>query len=57
MYGNAPKPITMEDKRKNQMVKLFPKIMSDLSELFSYKGSSFKMEKYKEGTARIELYK
>ena len=55
MYGC--KSTAFEDKRKNILAKVIPVLMGEQTDLFSFKDSHFRMEKCKESTARIVVYK
>lgn len=56
MYGCSLKSYDSSDKRKNLLARMVPILMSKNS-LFSYDDSRFKMEKCKESTARIVVFK
>lgn len=57
MYGCGLKPGDVDDRRKNVLAKMIPLLFSQRTGLFSFKDSHFRMEKSKESTARIVLYK
>lgn len=57
MYGCSYKPAELDQIRKNAAVRVFPLLMSQHNSNFSYKNSKFRMEKRKEATARIVVFK
>lgn len=57
MYGCNSKLPDIYNLRKNLMSKIIPVLMSVKNKLFSYKDCSFRVEKSKETTARVVLWK
>lgn len=57
MYGCSYTSNEQEYIRKNSLIQTIPLVMSQLSENFSYIFSRFQMEKYKESTARMVMFK
>lgn len=57
MYGCRVKHPDKAMKRKNLVAKMVPMLMAKKNLNFSYKDSHFKMEKDKESTGRIVVYK
>ena len=57
MYGCSQKHSDYLIHRKNLLAKIIPVLMSNRNKFFSFKDSHFRMEKDKESTARIVLYK
>lgn len=55
MYGCAFQE--SEEPKTNSMIKVFPYIIGQRSEYFSYKDCTFNVEKEKEATARIVMFK
>jgi len=54
MYGCS---YNSTETHKNALVRVIPYLMSQLDTNFSYESSHFNMERYKESTARIVLFK
>ena len=57
MYGCTSSPTDPNCIAKNAAVRVIPLMMAHMNPNFSYKFSRFIMEKYKESTARIVLFK
>jgi cytosolic carboxypeptidase protein 2/3 len=57
MYGCSHKNTQYEHIRKNANIRLIPLLLSQKNPNFSYRDSKFKLEKCKESTARIVLFK
>jgi len=57
MYGCSNLLNDIDYIRKNAAIRLIPLLISLMSKHFSYEFSRFRMEKYKESTARIVLFK
>ena len=53
MYG----PYYPLHSRKYLKIRIIPKIVSEISEMFRYYSCKFKLEKYKESCARIALWR
>jgi hypothetical protein len=56
-YGCTYKGYEFESRRKNAMLRLIPLLMSRECPLYTYKDCRFRLEKSKESTARIVLFK
>lgn len=56
-YGCNEKPLDLEQSKKNIMARVIPYLLSKRNKLVSYKDSRFRMEKNKESTARISIYR
>ncbi|CAG9333763.1 unnamed protein product [Blepharisma stoltei] len=56
MYGCSIKSYESSDKRKNLLARMVP-ILMEKNQFFSYNDSRFKMEKSKESTARIVVFR
>ena len=57
LYGCNMKPLEPEQNKKNIMARLVPYILAKKNKLVSYKNCRFRMQKSKESTARIVVYK
>jgi hypothetical protein len=57
MYGCSSFSNDIDYIRRNAAIRLIPLLISLMSKYFSYEFSRFRMEKYKESTARIVLFK
>lgn len=56
-YGCNLKPVDLEQNKKNLMARMVPFLLSKKNKLVSYKDSRFYMQKCKESTARIVVYR
>jgi hypothetical protein len=56
-YGCNEKPLDLDQSKKNLMARVLPFLLSKKNKLVSYKDSRFRMEKNKESTARISIYR
>ena len=56
-YGCNMKPVDLEQNKRNLMARLIPFMMSRKNKIVSFKDCRFRMEKCKESTARIVVYK
>ena len=57
MYSCCVLGNRFEDKRKNILIKLIPILMSEKNKVFSFPDTRFQLEKKKESTARIVVFK
>ncbi len=57
MYGCFYQQTEFDHLRKNAAIRVVPLLMSQQNKNFSYKASRFRMEKCKEATARIVVFK
>ena len=57
MYGCSYSPTELDHIQKNASIRVVPLLMSQQNPSFSYKFSRFRLEKCKEATARIVLFK
>ena len=57
MYGCRVANPDKATKKKNLLMKMIPILMARKNANFSYKDCNFKMEKHKEGTGRIVMYR
>ncbi|CAG9328180.1 unnamed protein product [Blepharisma stoltei] len=57
MYCCCSQGKEMEDRKTNVLIKLVPLLLSEKNKIFSFKDSKFRMEKSKESTSRIVLFK
>lgn len=56
-YGCNEKPVEVEQSRKNLIARVIPFLLSKRNKLVSYKDCRFRMEKNKESTARISIFR
>lgn len=49
--------IMFDSRSKNAFLRVLPLLLSQKNQIFSFKESSFRMEKFKESSARIVLFK
>lgn len=56
-YGCNMKPTDLEQYQRNMMARVLPFMLGKKNKLVSYKDSRFRMQKAKESTARIVVYK
>lgn len=57
MYGCSVKPDNYEDMRNNLLTRVVPYYMYKRNKFFSFRLSHYRIEKYKESTSRIVLFK
>jgi len=57
MYGCFRKGEDVEDKRLNILIKLLPFMFQETNKSFSFKDSKFRLEKSKEATSRVVMFK
>lgn len=57
IYGCSARDTDKIARKNNSMAKLVPVLLAKKNSHFSFKDSHFKMDKYKEATARIALFK
>lgn len=57
MYGCSCIPTDLDSAKKNATTRMIPLLMSQLDENFSYKFSEFLMEKSRESTSRIVVFR
>jgi hypothetical protein len=57
MYCNNANGKALFDKKQNVLIRLIPMLLSQRNSFFSYKLSRFRIEKSKESTARVVMYK
>ena len=57
MYGCSIKPETYQDIRNNLLARVAPYYLHTHNNFFSFKSSHYRVEKYKESTARIVFFK
>lgn len=57
MYGCINPKNEVDEYRKQWLAKLVPMLLSEANPYFSLSGSHFKIEKAKENTARIVVFK
>jgi len=57
MYGCFYPPSEFDHLRKNAAIRVVPLLLSQQNKIFSYKSSRFRVEKHKEATARIVIFK
>lgn len=53
LYDN----VMYDSRSKNAFLRVFPLLLSQRNSLFSFKESKFRMEKFKESSARIVLFR
>jgi hypothetical protein len=57
MYACYSKSQEIESKQANVLIKLIPFLFSERNKLFSFKESRFRLERSKESTARVVIFK
>lgn len=57
LYGCAYNPTEIDHIKKNAAIRVVPLLLSQQNRQFSYKNSKFRVEKSKEATARIVIFK
>ena len=57
IYGCRKKPLGMIEHKENIMIRLFPLIMASRYQNFDYSSCKFRIEKFKESTARVVVFK
>lgn len=57
MYCCCSNGKEIEDRRANVLIKIIPLLLAEKNKIFSFKDSKFRLEKSKESTARIVLFK
>lgn len=57
MYACYSKGLEIENRQTNVLIKLIPFLFAEKNKLFSFKDSHFRIEKSKESTARVVLFK
>ena len=57
MYGCKTKGLSLSEQKENIFIRLIPLLFGKKNPWFSYKSSLFKIEKIKESTARVVLFK
>ncbi|CAG9335829.1 unnamed protein product [Blepharisma stoltei] len=57
MYSCCSVGREIEDRRNNVLIKMIPLLLAEKNKIFSFKDSKFRIEKCKESTARIVIFR